>query len=148
MDHVAPWDERPALLPDATRPKPHRRIYTQIYVLLLHVNQAGTQVALVRLSFRFIQIKEEESAAAIDGGGYSKQQEGDPKTIRDWASLGGWYGGGDGGGAAAGCANGVEGGGGEEYMRNRMTHHELPSYIPDFVPGEVVAFNVTELHFF
>lgn len=36
----------------------------------------------------------------------------------------------------------------DPYMRNRMTRHELPSYIPDFVPGEVVAFNVTELHFF
>uniref|UniRef100_A0A0E0RF88 Enoyl reductase (ER) domain-containing protein n=1 Tax=Oryza rufipogon TaxID=4529 RepID=A0A0E0RF88_ORYRU len=24
----------------------------------------------------------------------------------------------------------------DPYMRNRMTHHELPSYIPDFVPGE------------
>uniref|UniRef100_A0A0E0MKU4 Enoyl reductase (ER) domain-containing protein n=1 Tax=Oryza punctata TaxID=4537 RepID=A0A0E0MKU4_ORYPU len=26
----------------------------------------------------------------------------------------------------------------DPYMRNRMTRHELPSYIPDFVPGEVL----------
>ncbi|XP_006664438.1 2-alkenal reductase (NADP(+)-dependent)-like [Oryza brachyantha] len=27
----------------------------------------------------------------------------------------------------------------DPYMRNRMTHHEVPSYVPDFVPGEVLA---------
>lgn len=25
----------------------------------------------------------------------------------------------------------------DPYMRNRMTRHEEPSYVPDFVPGEV-----------
>uniref|UniRef100_A0A0D9XXX6 Enoyl reductase (ER) domain-containing protein n=1 Tax=Leersia perrieri TaxID=77586 RepID=A0A0D9XXX6_9ORYZ len=27
----------------------------------------------------------------------------------------------------------------DPYMRNRMTRHEVPSYVPDFVPGEVLA---------
>lgn len=25
----------------------------------------------------------------------------------------------------------------DPYMRGRMTHHEVPSYVPDYVPGEV-----------
>uniref|UniRef100_A0A0E0MKU0 Enoyl reductase (ER) domain-containing protein n=1 Tax=Oryza punctata TaxID=4537 RepID=A0A0E0MKU0_ORYPU len=29
----------------------------------------------------------------------------------------------------------------DPYMRNRMTRHEVPSYIPDFVPGEVLTDN-------
>lgn len=35
----------------------------------------------------------------------------------------------------------------DPYMRNRMTRHEVPSYVSDFIPGEVRAFNVIELSF-
>jgi NADPH-dependent curcumin reductase CurA len=33
----------------------------------------------------------------------------------------------------------------DPYMRGRMTKHERPSYVPDFVVGEVIKLYVTTL---
>lgn len=35
----------------------------------------------------------------------------------------------------------------DPYMRNRMIRHEMPSYVPDFVPGEVYELSMSQNQF-